>query len=101
MEKEHEGSKKPAKKHLKEIRSEETHDGHYIHHHTYQKKRGDHEAEPERRNVAVSSSPEEAGQHVAEQFAMNQPPAGGAPAAAAQPGEEDGPVAQPDQEAMG
>ncbi len=85
---EREEKKKPAKKHLVEIRSEETEDGHIIHHHTYKKKRGDRETEPERRNVAVSNSPEEAGEHVAEQFGMNQPAQGeeGAPEAAAAPG---------------
>jgi hypothetical protein len=71
-----EDKKKPAKKHLHSIRSEETEDGHIIHNHTYKKKRGDTETEPERKNVAVSSSPEEAGQHVAEQFGMNDQPQG-------------------------
>ncbi len=66
--------KKPAKKHLHEIRTKETEDGHYVHSHIYKKKRGDTETEPERQNVAVSNSPEEAGEHVAEQFGMNQPP---------------------------
>jgi hypothetical protein len=66
-----EDKKKPAKKHLHSIRSEKTEDGHIIHHHTYKKKAGDTETEPERKNVAVSSSPEEAGEHVAEQFGMN------------------------------
>lgn len=84
---EHEGGKKPAKKHLHEIRSEQTEDGHIIHHHVYKKKSGDTETEPERKNVAVSSSPEEAGEHVADQFAMNQPaPAQGAAPDAAAPG---------------
>jgi hypothetical protein len=89
---------KPKKKHLHEIRSEETEDGHIIHHHTYKAKKGDDKAEPERKNMAVSSSPDEAGEHVADQFAMNQPgpgagaapdaeaaPGGGAPDAAAEP----------------
>lgn len=80
---------KPERKHLKRIVTEETHDGHFLHHHTYEKKRGEGE-EPERRNVAVSSSPEEAGQHVAEQMAMNQPADASAdPAAAGEP-EPDG-----------
>lgn len=61
-----------SRKHLKRVVTEETHDSKYLHHHTYEKKRGEGE-EPERRNVAVSSSPEEAGQHVAEQMGMNQP----------------------------
>jgi hypothetical protein len=87
-EKEHEEKKKPAKKHLHEIRSEQTEDGHIIHHHTYKKKAGDAETEPERKNMAVSSSPEEAGEHVADQFAMNQPApdAGAAPDAEPAPG---------------
>ncbi len=69
-----EGGKKPAKKHLHEIRSEQAEDGHIVHHQTYKAKKGDAHTEPERKNVAVSSSPEEAGQHVADQFAMNQSP---------------------------
>jgi hypothetical protein len=77
--------KKPEKKHLHQIRSEETDDGHILHHHTFKKKRGDTETEPERKNVAVSSSPEEAGQHVDEQFGMNQPPPPDSSAAAAAP----------------
>jgi len=87
------GEKKSAKKHLHEIRSEETEDGHILHHHTYKAKKGDDKAEPERKNMAVSSSPEEAGEHVTDQFAMNQaaPAAGGAPdpAAGGAPGGEE------------
>ena len=76
---------KPKRKHLKRVVTEETHDGHYLHHHTYEKHRGAGE-EPERRNVAVSSSPEEAGQHVAEQMGMNEPADATAdPAAAGEP----------------
>jgi hypothetical protein len=71
-----EDKKKPAKKHLHIHRVEETDDGHFIHHQTYKKKRGDTETEPERKNTAVSSSAEEAGQHVAEQFGMNDQPQG-------------------------
>lgn len=82
--------KKPKKKHLHEIRSEESEDGkHIIHHHTYKAKRGDEKTEPERKNMAVSSSPDEAGEHVADQFAMNQQPApdqAGAPDAGGEPG---------------
>jgi hypothetical protein len=78
---------KPKRKHLKRIVTEETRDGHYLHHHTYTPSREeDHKEEPERRNVAVSSSPEEAGQHVAEQMGMNQPADASAdPAAAGEP----------------
>jgi len=71
--KEHEDGKKPAKKHLHEIRSERTEDGHILHHHTYLAKKGDtNSKEPERKNVAVSSSPEEAGEHVSDQMGMAQ-----------------------------
>lgn len=63
--------KKTKRKHLHKIVSESTGDGHIVHHHTYKKSRDDEDTEPERRNVAVSSSPEEAGQHVAEQMGMN------------------------------
>jgi hypothetical protein len=88
----HEDEKKPAKKHLHQIRSEESEDGHIIHHHTYKKKRGDAETEPERKNMAISNSPEESGQHTAEQFGMNQPPAAAPEAApgAGDPGGEPG-----------
>lgn len=72
---EEKGGKKP-KKHLHEIRTEETEDGHFIHHHSYKEKRGDSHPSEERRNVAVSNSPEEAGQHTEEQFGMNEPPEG-------------------------
>lgn len=66
-----EDGKKPERKHLHEIRTQAAHDGTYVHHHTYKGKESDHHAEPERMNVATSNSPEEAGQHVAEQMAMN------------------------------
>jgi len=105
-EKKHESEheKKPAKKHLHQIRTEETEDGHLIHHHTYKKKRGDAETEPERKNMAVSNSPEEAGEHTAEQFGMNQPPAaGGDPtqAAGAAPGGDPSGGAAAPEEMMG
>lgn len=90
---EKEEHEKPKKKHLHQIRSEATEDGHVVHHHTYKKKAGDAETEPERKNVAVSSSPDEAGEHVADQFGMNQP----APdAAAAPPDAAAAPGAAPD-----
>jgi hypothetical protein len=81
---------KPKRKHLKRIVSEETHDGHILHHHTYTPSRDeDQKEEPERRNVAVSASPEEAGAHVAEQMGMNEPADASAdPAAAGEPGPE-------------
>jgi hypothetical protein len=80
-----EEKKKPARKHLHQIRSEETEDGHIVHHHTYKAKRGDEKTEPERKNVAVSASPEEAGEHTAEQFGMNAPPQAGADPGAGDP----------------
>lgn len=83
--KEHDGGKKAERKHLHEIRTQSAHDGTYVHHHTYKAKAADHHAEPERQNVATSNSPEEAGQHVAEQMAMNQPQDGEDPGAMEQP----------------
>lgn len=64
-----EGKKKRL--HLHEIRSTQAHDGSIVHHHTY----ADHKGalpHPERGPMATSATPEEAGQHVAEQFGMNQ-----------------------------
>jgi len=97
--KEHEG-KKP-KHHLHEIRSTQAHAGSIIHHHTY-KEHADHPfSMPERGPMATSSSPEEAGQHVAEMFGQNQmggPNAseqqGAAPAGAGSTAEESQGVAQ-------
>lgn len=69
------GGKKEAKKphkHLHEIRSVQAEDGSIVHHHTYKTKKEDHHTEPERSNVATSENAEEAGEHVREQFAMNQ-----------------------------
>jgi hypothetical protein len=60
------------KLHLHEIRSTQAHDGSIVHHHTYKESKDAPFAHPERGPVATSSSPEEAGQHVAEQFGMNQ-----------------------------
>jgi len=69
---EHEKHKgKKEKKRLVRQEVEETEDGHYLHHHTYRNGKGEHE---HRKNVAVSASPEEAGEHVAEQFGMNEQP---------------------------
>lgn len=84
---EKEKKEKPEKKHLHKHTIEETEDGHFLHHQTYKKKRGDEETEPERKNTAVSMNADEAGQHAAEQFGMNQPPpdAGAAPDASAAP----------------
>jgi hypothetical protein len=73
----HEGAK-PKRKHLKGIYTEQAHDGTLVHHHTYQRDRNDpNTIEPQRGPMATSSSPEEAGQHVAEQFGMNDMGGGG------------------------
>jgi hypothetical protein len=68
-----EKSGKGAKrKHLKEIRSVHAEDGSIVHHHTYMRDKNEpHSIEPERGPMATSATPEEAGQHVAEQFGMN------------------------------
>lgn len=87
MAEEHEHKKKPKKKHLEEVRTKQAEDGTYVHHHTYKAHKDDAHAEPERQNVATSQTPDEAGEHVAEQFGMNQaPPAEGAPAGGGAPG---------------
>jgi hypothetical protein len=70
------GGKK--KLHLHEIRSTQAHDGSIVHHHTYKDHKDSSFSQPERGPVATSADPEEAGQHVAEQFGMNQG-AGAAP----------------------
>lgn len=64
---------KKGRKHLHQIRSVQAEDGSIVHHHTYKAKKEDHHTEPERENVATSSTPEEAGQHVEEQMGMNDP----------------------------
>jgi hypothetical protein len=85
---------KKARKHLHEIRTTATDDGHFVHHHTYKAKKGDTKTEPERQNVATSSSPEEAGEHVQEQMAMNQ--GGATDPGAADAGADAGAGAAPD-----
>jgi hypothetical protein len=65
------------KKHLHEIRSTQAEDGSIVHHHTYKEHKDAKFSEPERGPVATSASPEEAGQHVTEQFGMNQGGGGG------------------------
>jgi len=66
-------AKKPAAKklHLREIRSVQAKDGSIVHHHTYADHADAPYSHPERGPMATSSSPEEAGQHIAEQFGMN------------------------------
>lgn len=90
------GDKKPEKKagakkrlHLHEIRTTHAKDGSLVHHHVYKDDADSDYTHPERGPMATSSSPEEAGQHVAEQFAMNG--MGG--------GEEQGEGEEPGQEA--
>jgi hypothetical protein len=82
--------KKPAGKklHLHEIRSTEAEDGTYTHHHTYKDKRGAPFTHPERGPMATSANADEAGQHVTEQFGMNEPPT-----AEAEPAEAGAPAA--------
>jgi hypothetical protein len=69
---EHEGGGKKKKLHLHEIRSTAAHDGSIVHHHTYKEHKDAPFAMPERGPMATSATPEEAGQHVQEQFGMNQ-----------------------------
>jgi hypothetical protein len=89
------GEGKKPKKHLHEIRTTAAEDGTYVHHHTYKAKKEDAHAEPERQNVATSTTADEAGQHVGDQMAMNEQGggaeeepgagAGGAPEGAEEP----------------
>lgn len=85
-----EGGGKAKRKHLHEIRSTQAHDGSIVHHHTFKDSQDSPFTHPERGPMATSATPEEAGQHVAEQFGMNQgggepePEQGGEPEEAAQ-----------------
>jgi hypothetical protein len=73
---------KGKRKHLLEIRTRQAEDGSLVHHHTYMSDHTKpHTIEPERQAVATSANPEEAGQHVAEQFGMNEMGAPSAPGA--------------------
>ena len=85
-----EGEGKKPKKHLHQIRSVQAEDGSIVHHHTYKAKASDHQTEPERENVATSATPEEAGEHVAEQMGMNGQGGGGEPEEEAAEGEQGG-----------
>lgn len=60
------------KLHLHRVVTEEAGDGSYVHHHTYKPSKHDVHEMPERRNAATSQDAEEAGQHVSEQFGMNE-----------------------------
>lgn len=66
------GEKKPKRRHLVEIRTRQARDGSLVHHHTYMEHPDAMHEDPERGPMATSESPEEAGQHVNEQFGMNQ-----------------------------
>lgn len=68
----HESGAKPKRKHLHEIRTVQARDGSLVHHHTYKAQPDDQMTEPEREHMATSDDAEGAGQHVAEQFGMNQ-----------------------------
>jgi hypothetical protein len=78
------GEKK--RKHLHRHTIEQAEDGSFVHHETYKPHKGATETEPERRNVATSQTPEEAGQFAADRFAQND--MSEAPAEPAQPGPE-------------
>ena len=73
------GAGKKKKMHLHEIRSTQAHDGSIVHHHTYKEHKDHPFTMPERGPMATSSTPEEAGQHIQEQFAMNQGGGAGEP----------------------
>jgi len=89
------GGKKAKRKHLLEIRSRQAHDGSIVHHHTYMRDKNDPRSiEPEREAMATSQNPEEAGQHTAEQFGMNQMGDGGDAGGGEQPGGEGGAEAE-------
>src|SRR5271165_2817030 len=98
---EHESKAKPeghkegkGKKHLHQIRTVRAESGSFVHHHTYKAKAGDHMHEPERM-MATSLTPEEAGEHVTEQFG-GQTGGGEEAEAGPQPaGEEAGEEEQP------
>jgi hypothetical protein len=70
---------KKRRLHLHEIRSTQARDGSIVHHHTYKESKESPDTLPERGPAATSASPDEAGQHVQEQFAMNQGAGGGEP----------------------
>jgi hypothetical protein len=67
-----EAEPKKRRLHLHELRSTQAEDGSIVHHATYKEHKGDMHTMPERGPMATSANPEEAGQHVADQFGMNQ-----------------------------
>jgi len=64
----HEG----GKMHLHEVRTVQNHDGSLTHHHHYKKHPDDQHISLVRDHAASSVTPEDAGQHVTDQFSMNQ-----------------------------
>lgn len=90
------GKGKGPKKHLHQVITTAAPDGSYTHHHVYKAKRDDHDhmAEPARL-MATSDNPDEAGEHVTDQFAANQE------AQAAPQGQDDGEGAQSAPEEQG
>lgn len=66
--------KKAKRKHLHKVELEDTESGHILEHHTYKKDRHSTETEPQRKNVAVHATPEEAGQSATEALGQNAPP---------------------------
>lgn len=71
----HEEGKKSERKekmHLHEMRIVQNHDGSLTHHHYYKKHPDDAGHYMIREHAASSATPEDAGQHVEDQFSMNQ-----------------------------
>jgi hypothetical protein len=92
--KEEKGGEGKKRKHLHEIRTTQAEDGSLVHHHSYAESKGA-PPEPERGPMATSQSPDEAGQHVAEQFAMNQGARAGPPGGGGEPPEAGGGAPEP------
>jgi hypothetical protein len=92
-EKESKGGKKRL--HLHEIRSTQAHDGSIVHHATYKEHKDHPFTMPERGPMATSSTPEEAGQHVAEQFGQNAMGGGGGAEPEGDEGQAGGAMPQP------
>jgi hypothetical protein len=91
------GGKGKKRLHLHEIRTTQAHDGSFTHHHTYKDSKSSPYTHPERGPMATSETPEDAGQHVAEQFGMNQ--MGGGAAGGAEPEEPEAGQGAPPPEA--
>lgn len=65
-------AEKKKKKHLHEIHTVAAGDGTFVHHHHYKENPEDQHVSHVREHAATSSDAGEAGEHVAEQFGMNQ-----------------------------